>query len=62
MTPATVRLERVAVQDLIDLLTQVVDAAEDDHVGPSTVLAMGADAANLRALLRDALVDDAPGA
>jgi len=54
----TIKLDCVVVQDLIDLLTQIVDAGEDDHVGPSAVLDMGADAANLRTVLRDAMADD----
>lgn len=54
----TVRIDRALVLDVITLLTLIVDTAEDDHAGPSLVLSMGADAADLRLSLRDALAED----
>jgi len=54
-----VPVDRDVIREVIALLTLIVNAGEDDHIGRSAVLEMGADAANLRAALRDAITEEA---
>jgi len=50
-------VDRTVLLDVIGLLTLVVEAGEDDHAAPSQVLELAADAADLRAQLRDAIAE-----
>ena len=53
-----VSIDRRVVRDVIALLTLIVDAGEDDQIGPSRVLELSEDAANLRDDLRDAIAEE----